>query len=201
MALERFQTKRLTLRPLELVDYLAIRTLHNEERVIAPLIDGIPKSSDELHAYWYWSDLNRAAGLPGVMHTSITATNTFIGVFTLVSKDGTEDLDLGSRLLPCGWGQNYAAEGGGALLTHGFSALGLPRITSTTAATNRTVPFVLAQLGFEFEDDEMLFGKPARRFSITAQRWKDINQTPLTRRAALDIMRDYKFSKNESFNF
>jgi RimJ/RimL family protein N-acetyltransferase len=168
-----------------------IRVLHSDERVTAPLIDGIPRTPDEIYAYWYWSDINRSAGLPGVMHASVTATGMFIGVFSLTSKDDRGDLDLGSRLLPTAWGQNYAAEGGAAILTHAFNVLGLARVTSTTSATNRTVPFVLAQLGFSLDGEEILFGAPAKRFSIKPQRWKELQQMPLSRRAAIEIVRGY----------
>ncbi len=186
-ALAELATARLLLRPLALSDAADVLALHADSRVTDPLIDGVPRTLEHVGLYVHYSEASRAAGLPGVMHARLQANGAFIGVFSLTAMDDGTGVDLGARHLPAGWGRGLAVEGGAALLNHAFNDLALDQVTSMTSADNRTVPYVLAQLGYQCDGPELMFGRAARRFSITATRWAALGGRPLGRREAMAV--------------
>jgi [ribosomal protein S5]-alanine N-acetyltransferase len=196
VALEYLLTKRLIMRPLCNSDWDDILTLHREERVIEPLIDGVPLSYSEIHYYLQYGEHAREAGLPGIMHTTDSETGMFAGVFTLTPIHGENNVDLGARLMPSSWGKGLAVEGGAALLAHAFDELCLDKITSLTGKKNRTVPFVLAQLGYDFISGEERHGSPAYRFCLTREKWIKHGNASLTRRKAMELYREYNLERN-----
>ena len=58
---------------------------------------------------------------------------------------------LGYLMVPSYWGQGLAGEGVGALIAHGFGALGLARIEAEVAPGNGASHKLLARLGFRCE--------------------------------------------------
>jgi [ribosomal protein S5]-alanine N-acetyltransferase len=196
VALKYLQTKRLIMRPLCNSDWDDILTLHREERVVRPLIDGVPLSYGEIYDYLKYGEHAREAGLPGIMHTTDSETGMFAGVFTLAPIHNENNVDLGARLMPSSWGKGLAVEGGAALLAHAFDELGLDKVTSLTGKKNRTVPFVLAQLGYDFVSQEERHGSLAYRFCITREKWTKHGKSSLTRRKGMELYRKYNLEPN-----
>jgi [ribosomal protein S5]-alanine N-acetyltransferase len=59
--------------------------------------------------------------------------------------------ELGYALPKAHWGQGYATEAAGALVSWGFSTLGLHRVTAWVVEPNRASVAVLRRLGFRSE--------------------------------------------------
>ena len=65
--------------------------------------------------------------------------------------DGTPDVELLYALAPAGWGRGLASEAARAVLRHGFTALGIPRILARADAPNAASIRVMHRLGMRFE--------------------------------------------------
>ena len=59
------------------------------------------------------------------------------------------DVEVAYRLVRTAWGRGVATEAVGALVAHGLSTLGLPRLVAVTYPENRASQRVLDKLGFE----------------------------------------------------
>lgn len=59
------------------------------------------------------------------------------------------DVEVAYRLIRPAWGRGLATEAAGALVAHGLSTLGLPRLVAVTYPENRASQRVLDKLGFE----------------------------------------------------
>lgn len=92
----------------------------------------------------------------------------FIGIFSLVPSTEVGSVEIGTRLLPRTWGRGYALEGGAALCEHAFVRLGLPGLIGLCTPENRSVPPLLARLGFEPDGRTTQFGRPALRFALAS---------------------------------
>jgi RimJ/RimL family protein N-acetyltransferase len=91
-----------------------------------------------------------------------------IGMCGLIKRDVLEDVDIGFSILERFWGKGYATEAARALMQHGLTTLGLPRIVGVTAEHNHRSATVLEKLGLRFEKTVQLPGythETARLFS------------------------------------
>ncbi|WP_320774477.1 GNAT family N-acetyltransferase [Streptomyces sp. CRN 30] len=80
----------------------------------------------------------------------VRATGAFIGFAGL--DDVEEDMaftgvEIGWRLARSAWGHGYATEAARAVLSHGFTALGLSEIVAVTTAANHRSRAVMRRLG------------------------------------------------------
>lgn len=73
-----------------------------------------------------------------------------LGMCGLIRRDSLDAPDIGYALLPRAWGQGYAREAATAVLAHGHSVLGLPRILAITDPDNAASIRLLEELGMQF---------------------------------------------------
>ena len=177
-----FRTRRMALRQLAYGQLMDLVRLGNDPRVGAHLLDIPMDTLRQAASFVVWA--NRMYTLqPGLgsWHASDEA-GRFLGIFTLAVQPGTQEIGIGTQLLPLAWGRGYALEGGEALCTHAFDALGLDGIVGLCDPDNRSVPPLLARLGFVPDGEGEQFGQPALRFALARAQWRGVR--PRVRGAA-----------------
>ena len=81
------------------------------------------------------------------------ADGAALGMCGLIKRDTLDAPDIGYAFLPRAWGQGYAHEAAAAMLAHGHSTLGLPRILAITDPDNATSIKLLEKLGMQFIEE------------------------------------------------
>jgi RimJ/RimL family protein N-acetyltransferase len=164
-------TRRLRLRELCLADIPALQAMNADARVGAHLVEpcvtdyfGVARTIFQANAYYV-----TRPGL-GVWHAS-DADGQFVGVFALMPIEGTDDVEIGTRLLPLTRGRLLPLEGGRALCTHAFDTVGLPRLVGLCHPDNTPVPSILRRLGFSAAGETLHFGNRALRFILDRDTW------------------------------
>lgn len=97
----------------------------------------------------------------------------FIGTFSLLPVEDSDDVQVGARLTPEVWGRWYAIEGGHLLCRHAFESLGLLRLVGHCHRDHLTARRVLTRFGFQ---DTGPHGDPARliqRYELEASAWRE----------------------------
>lgn len=168
------QTRRIRLHTLGYRHLLDLLQLGREERVTALLLDGHLDTVADAAGLVVWSNRLDAAQ-PGVGHFhAMNERGAFIGMFSLTPGDRDGEVGLGARLLPRAWGRGYALEGAGALCTHAFATLALPRLVALCDPRNAPVPQVLRRLGFADGGTTAHCGRPALRFVLARADWHGV---------------------------
>ena len=173
---ELLRTRRLRLRGFCMRDLLDLRRLGQEPRVSELLIDRPLSGVGEIREFLVWINqiyLQR----PGLgIWRADNAQDEFLGFFSMMPEQGSGAISLGSRLLPRTWGRGYALEGGAALCEHAFTTLQLPRLIGKCDPRNRSVPPLLARLGFVADGQVLQAGKPELRFVLLREDWTGIRR-------------------------
>ncbi|MEV1010097.1 GNAT family N-acetyltransferase [Streptomyces sp. NPDC049881] len=139
-------TDRLDLRPVTDADTDDIAALHADPEVMRFLTGGVPESRADVLAVAL-PRLRR----PGYWTARERGTGAFAGWFELVAVDGEPGtVELGYRLRRAAWGLGYATEGARALVAHGFTELGVRRVTANTMAVNAGSRRVMEKAGLSF---------------------------------------------------
>ncbi|MFT5383546.1 MAG: ribosomal-protein-alanine N-acetyltransferase, partial [Saprospiraceae bacterium] len=150
MAKNNFETERLILRKLRKEDVDLIYELNADPEVMKYF--GEPDSSYEnakkyvdmrVHGY---ADKD---GL-GIFVANIKNTGKPIGWFCLKYIDGTEEVEIGFRLLKKYWDQGLATEGATCLVNFGFKELGLNEIVGVSKPENKASQQVLKKVGLAY---------------------------------------------------
>ncbi|MFC4729880.1 GNAT family N-acetyltransferase [Coralloluteibacterium thermophilus] len=172
-------TRRIRFRRFDARDIADLLALGGDPRVVRHLLDGHVATVPEAAGFILWSG-SIAHAHPGLgFWRAATEDDRFLGLFSLV-PDADGEVGIGARLLPAAWGRGYALEGGAALCEHAFARLGLPLLVGLCAPGNRSIPPLLARLGFVPKGDAQQFGRPALRFVLDGADW----QGPRARRTA-----------------
>ena len=158
----------------------------------ALLIDAVPRNSFETIAYISFFLKEQAAGFPGAFHVSRRATGAFLGLFMLSRLDGTDELELGTRLIPEAWGSGVSPEGGAALINYTFSVLAADHLVSVTSMHNRSVPLNMAYAGYNYAGNFSLFNHPARRFVLSKSAWEAQGCALVSRNLAMARLRAWQ---------
>nr|WP_206324284.1 GNAT family N-acetyltransferase [Streptomyces sp. HNM0574] len=89
------------------------------------------------------------AGRAGRWAAVERATGGFVGWLSLQPPEdgGTEEVELGYRLMSAVWGRGYATEGARALIRKGFTELGMRRVWAQTMAVNTASRRVMEKSG------------------------------------------------------
>lgn len=170
----QLRTRRMQLGGFAFRHVLDLLQLGREERVTRLLLDAPVDSLDDAMGLVVWANrLYRDHPGLGLWHT-VDRNGRFLGLFSLTPSGGAGDIAIGVRLLPAAWGRGYALEGGAALCTHAFGTLRLPALVAQCAPENRSVPPLLARLGFEEMARGEQFGRPARRFRLAHEDWRGL---------------------------
>jgi RimJ/RimL family protein N-acetyltransferase len=146
------ESKRLTLRELELQDAEFILGLLNQDSFIRQIGDKGVRTLDDAREYILKGPIESYQRFAfGLYLTSLRHCGTPIGICGLVKRDGLDDVDVGFAILPQFWRQGYAAEAAAAVLDYGRRVLRLQRIVAITTPANHASIAVLERIGFRFE--------------------------------------------------
>ena len=177
---ELLRSSRLRMRGLKYGDIPSLTRLNADSEVQRHLLDASPTRFFELAALVSWTNQIYAArpGL-GIWHAA-DAHDAFVGTFSLMPVEASDAVEIGVRLVPAAWGQWYALEGGRLLCAHAFARTGLASLVGFFAPANRVVDLLLRRLGFQPHGEIEHFGKPAMRYQLSAERWRERNRGVIT---------------------
>ena len=145
------ETPRLRLREFAEDDVDNLFDLNSDPEVMRYLTGGRPTPRevirDELIPFHLavYGRLDRL----GTWAAESTATGEFLGWFHFRPGPGTDltNIDLGYRLRRSTWNQGYATEGSRALISLGFTELGVERVFAHTMTTNTASRRVMEKCG------------------------------------------------------
>lgn len=171
-ALEFLRTRRLVMHQLGYRHIPDLLQLGREERVTAFLLDSPLRTLPEVAGVIVWANrLYAAENALGLWLASDQRGS--VGLFSL-TPDPDGEIGIGARLLPRAWGRGYALEGAVALCEHAFSTLRLPRLVGICHPGNRSVPPLLARLGFRPGGAAVQAGHSALRFVLERGEWRGV---------------------------
>ncbi len=167
-AVKILETERLLLRELEPEgDAAFMLEVLNEPAFIANVADRGVRTIDDAKEYI------RERILPsytehgfGFYLVELKESGEPVGISGLVKRETMDDVDIGFSTLEKYWGRGYAFEAAAALMAHGRTVHGLPRIVGATAPHNHASARLLEKLGLRYErmvrlpgytDDSRLF--------------------------------------------
>lgn len=169
------QTRRMTLRELRPSDVFDLQYLGRDARVSRALLDA-PVDDIASAAALIETASRVYRERPGLGVWRADDAQGFLGFFSLMAEFDPGDVEIGTRLLPRAWGRGYALEGGAALCNHAFIALGLPALVGLCDPANRSVPPLLARLGFRPDGHTEQFGRPALRMRLRGDDWRGVRR-------------------------
>jgi RimJ/RimL family protein N-acetyltransferase len=187
------QTERLRFRDYIASDWRNVARLHTDPEVARYLVDAVPTSPMETGVF-----INlikkfqiERPGL-GIWHTATRSDGEFIGNFSLMPLAGTDDIEIGARLLKSAWGAGYSIEGGLALLQYAFEKLSLPRVVSMCHPDNRAAAQSLIALGFSREGEQQHYERILPFFVLPVAQWQAQDALGLTwrERARINLRRE-----------
>lgn len=169
------RTRRMTLRVLAPADVFELQALGRNARVTGALLDA-PVDDIASAAALIGTAQRIRRERPGLGIWRADDAQGFLGFFSLMAELDPAEVEIGTRLLPRAWGRGYALEGGAALCAHAFDTLGLPELLGLCDPANRSVPPLLARLGFRPDGTARQFGKPALRMRLARDEWRGIRR-------------------------
>jgi RimJ/RimL family protein N-acetyltransferase len=145
------ETPRLVLRQFTEDDVDNLFDLNNDPEVMRYLTGGRPTPRevirDEIIPFHraVYDRLDRL----GTWAAESASTGEFLGWFHFRPGPGTDitNIDLGYRLRRSAWNKGYATEGSRALITMGFTDLGVERVFAHTLTVNAASRRVLEKCG------------------------------------------------------
>ena len=151
MAPEALQTARLDIVPLSLADAPFVYEIVNDPAWIRFIGDKHVHSIADAEAYLRNGPLAMYARYRlGLFKVVDRGESRPIGMCGLIRRDGLDDVDIGFAFLESARGRGYAQEAASAVLEHGFSKLGLPRIVAITDVENHASARVLEKIGMRY---------------------------------------------------
>ncbi|MCH0543378.1 GNAT family N-acetyltransferase [Streptomyces sp. MUM 203J] len=147
------ETPRLALRPFTdtEADTDRVHALHNDPEVMRFINGGRPVSRETIRAETLPRLLHDhpCFGTRGYWAAEERTTGTFLGWFEFrpPADDDPAVAELGYRLNREAWGRGYATEGSRALIRHGFTTLGVRRVTAETMTVNTRSRRVMEKSG------------------------------------------------------
>lgn len=169
------QTRRMTLRRLRPSDVFDLQYLGRNARVSEALLDA-PVDDIASAAALVEASARVHRERPGLGVWRADDARGFLGFFSLMAEFDPREVEIGTRLLPRAWGRGYALEGGAALCGHAFGTLGLPALVGLCDPANRSVPPLLARLGFRPDGTTKQFGRPALRMCLPREEWRGVRR-------------------------
>lgn len=145
------ETPRLALRQFTEDDVDNLFDLNSDPEVMRYLTGGRPTPREEIRAQivpFHLAVYDRFDRL-GTWAAESAATGEFLGWFHFRAGPGTDitNVDLGYRLRRSAWNQGYATEGSRALISMGFTDLGVERVFGHTMTGNTASRRVMEKCG------------------------------------------------------
>jgi RimJ/RimL family protein N-acetyltransferase len=145
------QTPRLVMRQFTEDDVDNLFTLNSDPEVMRYITGGRPTPREEIRDEIIPFHLGVYGRLDrlGTWAAESAATGEFLGWFHFrPGPDGDiSNVDLGYRLRPFAWHRGYATEGSRALVSRGFTDLGVGRVFAHTLTVNAASRRVLEKCG------------------------------------------------------
>ena len=161
------ETARLRLRPYEVTDIPAIVAGLNDWRIAQWLTRApYPYAPPDAEAFLAHAAAVHAAGRFAIADK---ASDALLGAIGL--EHGTDVRELGYWLGIDHWRRGLMSEAVGAMVHHGFTAMGVRRLFATTDPDNAASQRVLLKAGFRFVGDEPA-EPPTRRGHATRSRFE-----------------------------
>jgi len=162
------ETKRLTLRRLNMDDLDGLVALYHSPDVRKFYSEGIPsyeETKQELE--WMINTCYVKYGF-GMWATIEKATGKFIGRcgLTPMNIEGYEEIEVGYMLAKEYWGHGLATEAAQAILQYGFEQVGLSRLICVINPGNEASSKVAMKIGMKLEIDGDVNGEPTLLYSI-----------------------------------
>jgi len=172
-------TERLLLRPVQATDAQALFTIRSDPEVTVRYGQE-PHRTVEQTAAWLArcvAELERGGDM--VWAVALRGSGEVIGECCLWNFDsGRRCAELGYELHPTYWRQGLMTEALSAILTWGFSELGLHRIEATPLASHEASCGILLKLGFKHEGTlrQRVFFRgrfeDQRYFGLLSEEWR-----------------------------
>ena len=145
------ETPRLTLRQFTEDDVDNLFGLNSDPAVMRYLTGGRPTPREQIRDEilpFHLAVYDRFDRL-GTWAAESATTGEFLGWFHLRAGDGTDitNVELGYRLHRSAWNHGYATEGSRALISRGFTDLGVERVFAHTMTVNTGSRHVLEKCG------------------------------------------------------
>lgn len=145
------ETRRLRLREFTRDDAGNLLGLNSDPEVMRYLTGGRPSALAEIQDViipFHLAAYQRLDRL-GTWAAESAATGQFLGWFHFRPGPGADvtNIDLGYRLRRSAWNQGYATEGSRALISMGFTDLGVERVFGHTMTVNAASRRVLEKCG------------------------------------------------------
>jgi RimJ/RimL family protein N-acetyltransferase len=146
------ETPRLVIRQFTEDDVDNLFNLNSDPEVMRYLSGGRPTPREEIRDQiipFHLGVYDRLDRL-GTWAAESTATGEFLGWFHFRPGHGSDDstnIELGYRLRRSSWNKGYAAEGSRALVSMGFTDLGVERVFALTMTVNTASRRVLEKCG------------------------------------------------------
>jgi RimJ/RimL family protein N-acetyltransferase len=148
---EILETPRLVLRQFTEDDVDNLFNLSSDPEVMRYITGGRPTPREEIRDRiipFHLAVYERLDRL-GTWAAESTATGEFLGWFHFRPGPGTDitNIDLGYRLCRSSWNKGYATEGSRALISLGFTSLGVRRVFAHTMTVNTASRRVMEKCG------------------------------------------------------
>jgi RimJ/RimL family protein N-acetyltransferase len=147
------ETPRLTIRQFTEDDVDNLFDLNSDPEVMRYLTGGRPIAREQIRDEiipFHLASYDRFDRL-GTWAAESTATGQFLGWLHFCpgasSDTDTANIDLGYRLRRSAWNKGYATEGSRALISMGFTELGVERVFARAMAANRASRRVMEKCG------------------------------------------------------
>ena len=146
------ETHRLSLRHLSEEDAEFILELLNEPAFLQNIGDKAVRNAADASRYIQTGPLASYQQFGfGLYLVASKETGAPMGICGLLRRESMEDIEIGFAFLQRFWANGYAYESAAAVMEYGRTALGLKRITATTAPGNRGCIRLLEKLGMHFD--------------------------------------------------
>lgn len=139
-------TPRLRLRPPARTDLEDIHLLGSDPEVMRYITFGKTQSRREARRDLA-KRIRQSRGETGYWIAEERENRSFIGWFALKPLPGTQEHEIGYRLMREKWGRGFATEGSLCLLNYGFGTLDLPQITAVAMPENQASRRVMEKIG------------------------------------------------------
>ena len=146
-------TERLILREFVLDDWPAVLAYQQDPRYLEfyPFITRTESDAKEF-VQWFLDEQAESPRRRFQLAVVLQEIRELIGNVGIRRKPENEwEADIGYEIAPEHWRRGYATEAGAALIEHGFSEMGLHRISSWCIADNGASARVLQKLGLREE--------------------------------------------------
>jgi RimJ/RimL family protein N-acetyltransferase len=178
------ETKRLRLRPFELIDAPAFYAMNSDEVVQKYTgdipFDSISATKDFITDYLENPDGQIKKHDMGRLSVIDKSTDRFIGFCGLKTHDAAQIVDIGYRFVREQWGKGYATEACHVVLESAFEFYRLDQVVAHIHEYNYGSQRVAEKLGFNLDHRFLWDGVlPGRYYKLTKNAYYDKTDTTL----------------------